>query len=297
MEKKRYFWLKLKEDFFEQKEIKKLRRQEGGDTSVLIYLKMQLHSLKNEGKVFFEGFEENICEEIALELDEDIEDVKTLFLFLQKYKLVEEISEDEFLISKVPESLVSEGTSAERMRQSRKKKCKTENSQSENSVEQCAHNSEQCSTINAQSENSVAQCAKMCAQSDVEIDIEKKEDQKIEREYEREIFSASRVENASEPEREVASLPLKNGDNFSVTEKLVEDLRPCYQGVDVRTEILKMRAWLVANPEKRKTSGTVMKFITGWLARTQSSPPPEIKAPPRPGGARFSDLTDADFET
>lgn len=112
----------------------------------------------------------------------------------------------------------------------------------------------------------------------------------------REIFTAPRVENASKPEREVASLPLKNGDNFSVTEKLVEDLRPCYQGVDVRTEILKMRAWLVANPERRKTSGQMMKFITGWLARTQSSPPPEVKTSQRAGGARFSDLTAADFE-
>lgn len=68
MEKKRYFWLKLKEDFFEQKEIKKLRRQEGGDTSVLIYLKMQLHSLKDEGKVFFRDLKKTFAKKLHLNL-------------------------------------------------------------------------------------------------------------------------------------------------------------------------------------------------------------------------------------
>ena len=47
---KRYYWLKLPDDFFRQKPIKKLRRIAGGDTYTIIYLKMLLVSLKNEGK-------------------------------------------------------------------------------------------------------------------------------------------------------------------------------------------------------------------------------------------------------
>ena len=42
MAEKKYYWLKLKEGFFEQKIIKKLRKIAGGDTYVIIYLKMQL---------------------------------------------------------------------------------------------------------------------------------------------------------------------------------------------------------------------------------------------------------------
>lgn len=45
---KRYYWLKLPDDFFRQKPIKKLRRIAGGDTYTIIYLKMLLVSLKNE---------------------------------------------------------------------------------------------------------------------------------------------------------------------------------------------------------------------------------------------------------
>ena len=65
---KRYFWLKLKEDFFRQKEIKKLRKIAGGDTFTIIYLKLQLLSLRDNGKIFFEGVEDTLFEELALEL-------------------------------------------------------------------------------------------------------------------------------------------------------------------------------------------------------------------------------------
>ena len=37
---KRYYWLKFREDFFESKRIKRLRRMAGGDTYLIIYLKM-----------------------------------------------------------------------------------------------------------------------------------------------------------------------------------------------------------------------------------------------------------------
>lgn len=48
---KRYWWLKLPENFFDAIEIKKLRRIAGGDTYTIIYLKMMLLSLKNNGYI------------------------------------------------------------------------------------------------------------------------------------------------------------------------------------------------------------------------------------------------------
>ena len=40
-ENRRYYWLKLKDDFFKDKKIKKLRQLAGGDTYTIIYLKLQ----------------------------------------------------------------------------------------------------------------------------------------------------------------------------------------------------------------------------------------------------------------
>ena len=119
---KKYVWLKLQKDFFQQKEIKKLRKLAGGAVYTLIYLKMQLLSLENSGKLYFEGVEDNFIEELALELDETVEDVQMTVLFLEKHKLIE-ISEvqDEYILPAVVENIGSETASAGRMRKMREK--------------------------------------------------------------------------------------------------------------------------------------------------------------------------------
>lgn len=119
---KKYFWLKLKDDFFRQKEIKKLRRIAGGDTYTIIYLKLQLLSVKTEGKLVFEGIEDTFAEELALELDEDVENVKITLMFLQKHGLIVEIEEDEFLLTETLKNIGSESESTERMRKMRIRK-------------------------------------------------------------------------------------------------------------------------------------------------------------------------------
>jgi predicted phage replisome organizer len=116
---KKYFWLKLKDDFFAQKEIKKLRRIAGGDTYTIIYLKLQLLSIKSDGKLIFEGVEDNFIDEMALTLDEEIENVKITLMFLQKHGLIEELRNDEYFLPKVCESIGSESSSAERVRRHR----------------------------------------------------------------------------------------------------------------------------------------------------------------------------------
>ena len=80
---KKYYWLKLKADFFNSKEIKKLRKTAGGDTFVIIYLKMQLLSLQNDGKLYYDGIDDDFASEIALTLDEDVENVRLTIAFLQ----------------------------------------------------------------------------------------------------------------------------------------------------------------------------------------------------------------------
>jgi predicted phage replisome organizer len=121
-ENKKYYWLKLKEDFFRDKRIKKLRRIAGGDTYTVIYLKMQLLSIKNNGVLVYEGIEDNFAEELALELDEDIENVKVTLAFLQGNGMIEETEQDKFLMTETIKCIGSESSSAERVRKYRAKK-------------------------------------------------------------------------------------------------------------------------------------------------------------------------------
>lgn len=118
---KKYYWLKLKEDFFRDKKIKKLRSIAGGDTYTIIYLKMQLLSLKNEGKLYFENVEDSFIEEVALEIDEKIEDVKVCVLYLIKTGLIEVVDESEYVLKQTQECIGSETASAERVRRFRER--------------------------------------------------------------------------------------------------------------------------------------------------------------------------------
>lgn len=118
---KRYWWLKLREDFFDQKTMKKLRRMAGGDTYTIIYLKLQLLSLRNNGVVIFEGVEKTFEEELSLTIDERIEDVQMTVLYLKKHRLIEEISDTEHMLPEAIKNIDSEGDSAARMRNLRER--------------------------------------------------------------------------------------------------------------------------------------------------------------------------------
>lgn len=119
---KRYYWLKLKDDFFRQKEIKKLRRIAGGDTFTIIYLKIQLLSLKDNGKLFFEGIEDNFADELALEIDEDVDNVQVTINYLIRHGLLTEVKNDEYLFPQTVASIGSETAGAERQRKYEAKK-------------------------------------------------------------------------------------------------------------------------------------------------------------------------------
>jgi predicted phage replisome organizer len=121
-ETKKYYWLKLKNDYFQSKEIKKLRLIAGGDTYTIIYLKLQLLSIKDGGMIIFEGTEDNIAEQLAIELDEKIENIKMTLSYLMANKLIEQINNDEYLLNKVPYLIGSETDAAERMRKHRDRK-------------------------------------------------------------------------------------------------------------------------------------------------------------------------------
>lgn len=119
---KKYYWLKLKNNFFSQPKIKKLRKIAGGDTYTIIYLKMQLYSLEDDGKLYFDGIEENFIEEMALKIDEDPENVGVTIQFLIAQGLMILREDDEYLMTETQESIGSESDSAQRVRAHRERK-------------------------------------------------------------------------------------------------------------------------------------------------------------------------------
>lgn len=101
--------------------MKKLRRIAGGDTYTIIYLKLQLLSLKDEGLLFYEGVEPTFYEEMALALDEDAENVKVTLMFLENMGLLRSNNDHEYILTEVPYLIGSETDKAELMRRKRQR--------------------------------------------------------------------------------------------------------------------------------------------------------------------------------
>ena len=116
---KRYYWIQLAQDFFKSKEMKLLRKIAGGDTHTIIYLKMMLISLEDGGHIYYDGLADNLAEEIALVIDENVEDIKITLIFLESKGLLARNSDRDYFLEQVPEMVGSETASARRVRKFR----------------------------------------------------------------------------------------------------------------------------------------------------------------------------------
>lgn len=119
---KRYYCLKLHKNFFNDIRMKRLRKIAGGETLIIIYMKMMLQSLANDGYLYFEGVFGNIHEELALMIDEDVDDVKTTLEYLTKVGLLTVSGNGlECYLTDIANCIGSESESAKRVREYRKR--------------------------------------------------------------------------------------------------------------------------------------------------------------------------------
>lgn len=245
MAEKRLYWLKLKDDFFSAKAMKKLRRMAGGDTYTIIYLKMLLLSLREQGRIYYDGVEDTMPEEVALELDEDPDNVRFCMLFLENNGLLEKVSEFEAFLTEMPSMTLSESASAGRVRRHRAQK-----------TLQCNAQPLHCnSDVTARNKN-------------VTTDIDKDTDTDINTEID---MMAQSCKTTPAPEPQVYVLPCIKNETYGITQSQIDLWADVYPNVDIDLAIKRMIAWLDANPRKRKTVQGCLRFVNTWLGREQDS--------------------------
>ena len=83
---------------------------------------MQLASLQNEGVLYFEDVEDSFESEIALLIDENVDDVKITINFLMANGLLTKIEEDAYELTETKTCIGSETRQAEIMRRTRAQK-------------------------------------------------------------------------------------------------------------------------------------------------------------------------------
>lgn len=133
---KRYYWLKMKEDFFDDDAIDWLEEQENGKEYVLFYLKLCLKALRNEGMMIrtvgniMVPYDEGKLAEIT-KTNQDT--VLVAMALLKKIGLVEIQENGALYLTRLKEMVGSETNAAIRMREKR-------NAEKLQKSEQCSPN-------------------------------------------------------------------------------------------------------------------------------------------------------------
>jgi len=75
---------------------------------------------------------------------------------------------------------------------------------------------------------------------------------------------------APAPDRKmVITLTTNSNEEYPIFQDQVDEWSELYPAVDVLQELRKMKGWIKANPNKRKTSRGMLRFINTWLSKEQ----------------------------
>ena len=119
---KRYYWLKLDENFFEDDTMAWIEEQENGKDYLIFYLKLCLKSLKDDGKLIrFVGqtLMPYDIPALAKYTNTKIDTVAVAMKLFEKIGLVEHLDTGEIFLSQIGELIGSETEVAKRVRKSR----------------------------------------------------------------------------------------------------------------------------------------------------------------------------------
>ena len=84
-----YFWLKFDKKFFDNLFIKRLRDMSGGYAMTVIYIRLMLESLETDCVLYYEGYFDNLIQELALKLDVSEDDVNMTMAYFTKCGLIQ----------------------------------------------------------------------------------------------------------------------------------------------------------------------------------------------------------------
>ena len=84
-----YFWLKVDKKFFDNIFIKRLKSIQGGYAMTVIYIRLMLESLADDCVLYYEGYFENLAEELALKLDVSEDDINQTLAYFTKCGLIQ----------------------------------------------------------------------------------------------------------------------------------------------------------------------------------------------------------------
>ena len=152
-----YFWLKVDKKFFDNLFIKRLKNMPGGYTMTVIYIRLMLESLEDDCILYYEGYFDNLVQELALKLDVSEDDINMTVAYFTKCGLIQIDDDGHATLSQVKAMVESETNWAKYKRDQRKNSQnlpKLENVQNKKTISNsCPTEIEKENRVNSKSNN------------------------------------------------------------------------------------------------------------------------------------------------
>ncbi len=138
---KKYYYLKLKEDFFDNEEMKVLESMKNGVEYQNVYLKMCLLSLKSDGALLFKNMLPYSIEMLSSVLRVNIDTIKTAIEIFEKIGLITITDTETIYMTDIQTLVGQSSTEAERVKRYRQNLAQKKLEQIE------AHSEDECTNV------------------------------------------------------------------------------------------------------------------------------------------------------
>lgn len=235
---KKYYYLKLKENFFDSDEMILLESMPDGYMYSNILLKMYLRSLKDEGRLMVSGRIPYSSDMLSKVLRHPVGVIEKALQIFNDLGLITVLDSGAIYMMDIQNFIGESSSEGDRKRAYRRR------------IELEDKRPDKCPPKRP---------------PEIEIDIE------TELELKKEIDNAQSCEPTLSPEPPVFVFPCIKKQTYPVTQRQIDEWAEAYPNVDIKLSIKQMIAWLNSNPSKRKTAKGCPRFINSWLGRDQDS--------------------------
>lgn len=264
-ENRNYYYLKLKENFFDSDSMIALESEKNGYKYSNILLKLYLLSLKYNGRLMVNECIPYDSKLIAKVTRHDVKTVQNSLEILQKYNLIEIVDSGAIYMIDIQNYIGESSTEADRKREYRNRI----NSE-KNGISQQEKEMEKKGNFEEKRSGQIADKCPTDGKTNLHQSIEIKDKSIENRDKSLDIIAKTKdiYNNAGATEQKeeyYVSLPLKDGSIYLISKEKREELKKQFQGVNVEYEFQKMVLWLNNNPRKRKTETGINAFISNWF--------------------------------
>lgn len=242
---KKFYWLKLKRDFFKRHDIRIIEEMPNGKDYILFYLKMLLESIDHGGHLRFNETIPYNEQMLSVITSTNIDLVRSAMKVFLQLKMVEILDDETIYMTEVRKMTGAETAWAEKKRLYRERQ-------------------------HEDKERTLSLPCPPDVRQEIEIEKELEIDTELDTEIDKTKVKAPSGKAAPAPAGPpVITLPLNDGSDHPVTQKDIDKYTQLYPAVDVMQELRNMFGWLDSNPTRKKTKKGISRFVNSWLAREQ----------------------------